>query len=191
MIAHPNQTHLTPEQYLEWEKHQELKHEYIHGQVFAMAGASNAHVAIALNLASALRNDLRGGACRVFISDMKVQVQDNGPFYYPDILVTCDLGDRSADYVMRYPRLIVEVLSPSTEAFDRGHKFTDYRKLETLQEYVLIDTQRVSVECFRRNAEGRWVLYPYAEAEEVQLASLDFRCPISTLYEEVELGAQP
>jgi Uma2 family endonuclease len=106
-------------------------------------------------------------------------------FYYPDVMVTCDERDRTPDDFKRYPCLIVEVLSPTTAAFDRGEKFADYRTLETLREYVLINQERVSVECFRRNAEGRWVLYPYGEGEEVHLARVDFRCAIATLYEDV------
>jgi len=106
--------------------------------------------------------------------------------YYPDVVVTCDQQDRtSSEDFVRYPSLVVEVLSPTTQAFDRGDKFADYRTRETLQEYILINQERVSVECFRRNFEGLWVLYPYSVGEEIHLASVDFRCPISAIYEAV------
>ena len=100
-------------------------------------------------------------------------------------MVTCDERDRELQYFKRYPCLVVEVLSPSTEAFDRGAKFADYRTLETLQEYVLISQDRFSVECFRRNSQGQWVLYTFGVGEEVEFASVDFRCEIAALYEDV------
>jgi Uncharacterized protein conserved in cyanobacteria len=100
--------------------------------------------------------------------------------------VSCDERDKNAaeDFI-RYPRLIVEVLSPTTAAFDRGEKFADYRACESLQEYVLINQSRVGVECFRRNAEGLWVLHPYSPGEEVELASVNFKCAIEAIYEDV------
>jgi len=116
---------------------------------------------------------------------MKARIEQADVFYYPDIMVTCDERDRSLDYFKRHPRLIVEVLSPTTAAFDRGNKFADYRTLETLQEYVVINQERIGVECYRRNAEGRWELYPYADGEEVRLASVEFQCPIAQIYEDV------
>lgn len=152
-----------------------------------MAGASDAHVTIAGNLFALLRNHLRGTGCRVYMADMKAQVESANVFYYPDVMVTCDERDRNSTYFKRYPCLIVEVLSPTTEAFDRGNKFADYRRKTTLQEYVLINPQSFSVECFRRNAEGLWVLYPYTNGE-VNLASVNFRCPIVDLYEDVVIG---
>lgn len=90
-----------------------------------------------------------------------------------------------AEDFIRYPRLVVEVLSPATAAFHRGDKFADYRTLETLEEYVLISQERMGVDCFRRNSDGLWVLYPYGKGEEIQLASVDFCCPIEVLYEDV------
>ncbi len=119
------------------------------------------------------------------MADMKVRIEAADCYYYPDVAVSCDERDKNAaeDFI-RYPRLIVEVLSPTTAAFDRGDKFADYRTSESLQEYVLINQERVSVECFRRNAEGLWVLYPYSQGQEVQFASVNFSCAIETLYED-------
>lgn len=103
-------------------------------------------------------------------------------------MVTCDQRDRNLTEFKRYPCLIVEILSPTTEAFDRGDKFADYRQLETLQEYVLINSARFSVECFRRNAEGLWVLHPYSQGEEIHLNSVNFCCSTVNLYEDVLIG---
>jgi Uma2 family endonuclease len=176
----------SPEEYLEGERVSPIKHEYIQGEIYAMAGASKAHVTIAGNIFALLRNHVQGTGCRAHISDMKVRIERADAFYYPDAMVTCDDRDRnpSEDFI-RYPRLIIEVLSPTTAAFDRGDKFADYRTIETLQEYVLVSQDRLSVECFRRNSEGRWELYPYGEGEQVHLASVDFRCPIAVIYEDV------
>lgn len=185
MTISQNYTYLSPEEYLAAEKDSPIKHEYIQGQVYAMAGASDAHVTVAGNLFTLLRNHLRGTGCRVYMADMKAQIEPANVFYYPDVMVTCDERDRSSAYFKRYPCLIVEVMSSTTEGFDRGDKFADYRQLDTLQEYILINQERLSIECFRRNVEGRWELYPYGKGEEVYLVSIDFRCPIEDLYEDV------
>jgi Uma2 family endonuclease len=132
-----------------------------------------------------LRNHLRGSGCRVFIADMKAKIEKANAFYYPDVMVTCDERDRATSTFKKYPCLIVEVLSTSTEAFDRGDKFADYQLLETLQEYVLINQKRQRVECFRRNAEGLWVLHTYTPGSEVHLASVNFNTSIDTIYEDV------
>jgi Uma2 family endonuclease len=124
--------------YLAWEAEQTNKHEYHDGEVFAMAGASEAYVTVALNVAMALRNHLRGSPCSVFISDMKLRVEEDNAFFYPDVFVTCAESDRSQSDSKSAPVLIVEVLSPTTSAFDRGAKFAAYRKLPTLREYALI-----------------------------------------------------
>ena len=185
MTVSKSQTFLSTEEYLAAEQDSFIKHEYIQGQVYAMEGASDAHVTVAGNLFALLRNHLRATGCRVYMADMKAQIESANVFYYPDVMVTCDARDRNSTYFKRYPCLIVEVLSPTTEAFDRGNKFADYRRLETLQEYVLINPETMSVECFRRNSEGLWVLYPYGEGEEVRLASVNFSCLIADLYEDV------
>ncbi|MBW4566750.1 MAG: Uma2 family endonuclease [Tolypothrix carrinoi HA7290-LM1] len=187
MVTNKREYYISPEEYLEGEKVSQIKHEYIDGEVYAMAGASDAHVTITMNLSMLLLNHLRGSGCRVYMLDMKAQIQAINRYYYPDIMVTCDTQDKEFEYFKSSPCLIVEVLSGSTEGFDRGKKFTDYRHLKSLQEYVLISQDTMSVECFRRNEEGRWVLYPYEKGEEVHLASVDFRCAIATIYEDVVL----
>ncbi|MDY0330906.1 MAG: Uma2 family endonuclease [Thiomonas sp.] len=171
--------------FLAWEMQQPDKHEYLAGEVFAMVGASDAHVTISLNLAAALRAHLRGGPCRAFIADMKLRIDAAQAFFYPDVFVTCSAADAQSPLFKREALLVVEVLSPSTAAYDLGQKFAQYRQLATLQEYVLIDSERVAVDVFRRNAEGRWVLYPYAEGETVALDSVGLSLPVAAIYEDV------
>jgi Uma2 family endonuclease len=178
---------ISVDDYLAGEESSPLKHEYIAGEVFAMAGAGEAHVTVALNLATLLRNHVRKGPCRVYISDMKVRVESADAFYYPDVFVTCDPADGREGLFKRHPTLVIEVLSDSTAAFDRGAKFAHYRQLDSLLEYVLIEPERRSIDVFRRNADGNWVLHPFSGDEELNLASIDFRCPLDAVYEDVDL----
>jgi Uma2 family endonuclease len=187
MVISQSEYYISPEEYLEGEKFSEIKHEYIDGQVYAMAGASDGHVTVSMNVSMLLRNHLRGGGCRVYMLDMKAQIDVINRYFYPDVMVTCDTRDKEFEYFKCYPCLIIEVLSESTEGYDRGKKFASYRHLESLQEYVLISPDRMSVECFRRNEDRQWVLYPYEKEEEVHLASVDFRCAIAEIYEDVIL----
>lgn len=192
MIASPH-PFITPDEYLQIEEQSEIKHEYRDGQLYAMVGANDAHVTIAANLCTLLRNHVRGSDCRVYISDMKARLETLNRFYYPDILVTCDTRDRETSTHKRFPCLIVEILSDSTEAFDRGDKFADYQTLESLQEYVLINTRRQRVECFRRTSKG-WELQfyppqsvqPIAEPVTFNLQSVQFEGTIAALYEDVD-----
>ncbi len=185
MVASKSDIYVSPEDYLAGEKVSPIKHEYRQGEIYAMAGASKAHVIISGNAFALLRNHLRGSGCMPYVADVKVRIEAANCYYYPDVAVTCDERDSNTDEdFIIYPRLIVEVLSPSTAAFDRGEKFADYRSSESLQEYVLINQERVSVECFRRNAEGFWVLYPYTQGQEVQFSSVNFSCAIEALYED-------
>lgn len=189
MIASPQHPYLTAAEYLQMEEQSPVKHEYIDGQIYAMAGASDPHVTIALNLATLLRSHVRGSGCRVYISDMKARIESLNRFYYPDVMVTCDSRDQETSTYKRFPTLIVEVLSDSTEAFDRGDKFADYQELDSLREYVLINTKRQRVECFRRNDEGLWVLQSYTpEQTSFRLNSIDFEGTLDALYEDVVFG---
>ncbi|MGC1395566.1 MAG: Uma2 family endonuclease [Coleofasciculaceae cyanobacterium] len=189
MIASPQQPYLTPEEYLNIEEQNPIKHEYIDGQIYAMAGASDAHVTIAGNLFALLRSHLRGSGCRVYISDMKARIETLNRFYYPDVMVTCDSRDQETPTYKRFPTLIIEVLSDSTEAFDRGDKFADYQELSSLREYVLINSKRQRIECFRRNDEGLWVLQSYtAEQRLFKLNSINFEGTSEALYEDVTFG---
>ena len=186
MVASPQQNYITTEEYLELELQADVKHEYIDGYAYAMAGASDAHVTVSGNLFALLRNHVRGSGCRVFISDMKARIEQLNRYYYPDVMVTCDARDKENTKEKKFPCLIVEVLSDSTEAFDRGDKFADYQVLETLQEYVLINVKRQRIECFRRNQDGMWLLQSYTDQDKYfQLQSVNFEAEMSALYEDV------
>jgi Uma2 family endonuclease len=186
MVASP-QASLSPEEYLDLEAQSSVKHEYINGEVLAMAGTTDAHNTIALNLATLIRIHLRGSNCRVYIADIKVRLEERHCFYYPDLLVTCDPRDQETSIYKRFPKLIVEVLSDSTEAFDRGDKFNDYQTLDSLEEYILINTKLQRVESFKRQEQG-WHFRTYIPTDEsFPLASLGLRVSFSDLYEDVTL----
>ena len=123
---------MTADDYLAGETHSPIRHQYVAGEVFAMAGATEEHATIALNFAALLRNQVRGGPCRVYIADMKLRVEAADAFFYPDVFVTCDPRDATNPLAKRHPALICEVLSESTEAYDRGGKLAAYRTLESL-----------------------------------------------------------
>lgn len=186
MIANPQFQYMSPQEYLEWEKNQELRYEYIDGEVFAMTGGTKPHNRIAGNLYTKLDDFLAEKDCEVYISDVKVQVSESGPYHYPDVVVTCDIRDKKSIDLVQYPCLIVEVLSPSTAAFDRGKKFTRYRQSQTLKEYVLIESDEIAVECFRRNDQGLWVLHTYSEGDTLNLESVGISIPVDKLYRQVQ-----
>ena len=193
MIVNPDRKFMTPQEYLDWEEQQPIKYEYINGEVFARSDEALGHNSIIINLASALNSHTRSKGCRVFMISAKLGVSENGSFHYPDVMVTCDERDRRAIKAIYYPCLIAEVFSSSTESFDsptetlreRGRKFQQYRRISTLREYVLISAEEIMVECFRLNERGSWELSTYAEGEEIYLSSVDFRCGIALLYEDV------
>lgn len=186
MVATRQPPYFTPQEYFEWEAQQELRYEYCDGEVFAMTGGSLPHADIALNIASFLRLQLQG-RCKVRNADAKVGITDEGPFLYPDVSVTCDERDRAAQKFSRFPCLIIEVLSPSTEAWDRGGKFALYRRLDTLKEYVLVGSQAKMVEVFRRDNQGTWRFIPYRENDDIELISLSLTVSIDAIYEDVVL----
>ncbi len=159
MIASRDRNYVTVEAYLEGETVSPIRHEYWDGALVAMVGASDLHNGITFNLTGLLYGHLRGGDCRGYAADMKLKVPLQERYYYPDLFVTCDLRDREADAVKQFPRLIVEVLSESTEDVDRGRKWKDYRRIETLEEYVLISQDEVFVEVLRRNRGAKFNLW--------------------------------
>ncbi|WP_103667071.1 Uma2 family endonuclease [Pseudanabaena sp. BC1403] len=187
MIAVP-QNYFSADEYLRWEEQQEEKHEYIDGQVYAMAGASENHVDITTNLTVILSNHLRGKDCKLFPSDMRLNIASKKIYYYPDLLVTCDERDRFNKKQKNYPCLIIEVLSESTESKDRGVKFANYQTIQSLQEYVLISQWEQRVEVFRRS-EKFWVLQTYTVGELIELQSINLQISIDAIYEDVDLLA--
>ncbi|MBW4485814.1 MAG: Uma2 family endonuclease [Tildeniella torsiva UHER 1998/13D] len=185
MIARLNFTPLSPQEYLEWEPTQDVKYAFVDGEVFAMTGGTIPRNQIALNLAAALKAHLRGKGCLVVMADVKVEISHHGPYHYPDVMVSCDGRDRDAIKLIRHPSLIVEVLSPSTADYDRGDKFTHYRQISALQEYVLVSADSISVDRYRRISSRRWDLQTYIAAETLDLTSVGWQAPIEALYEDV------
>ncbi len=186
MIATPQLPAMTIEAYLDWEPRQELRYEYVNGQVFAMTGGTLPHNDIAINLLTALQPQVRAQGCRINIADAKVNVAP--PIYrYPDLVVSCDERDKTALNAIQYPKLIIEVLSPGTEATDRGDKFQEYRTLPSLQEYVLVSSTQIYVEIYRRGEGRMWLYYPYQAGDTIKLESVSFECSIEQIYEDVQL----
>lgn len=179
MIAIPN--YISPEEYLSIERQSIHRHEYRRGLVYAMAGGTDNHDRIALNLLNLINLHLGDSDCRFHSRNVKVNYQDEF-FYYPDAFVTCDPRDREDRYVKRYPKLIAEVLSPSTQAFDVGEKFEDYQKLESLEEYLLISQEKQRLEYRRRTAAGTWETTIYGKSDRVVLTSIDLELAIAQLY---------
>ncbi len=169
---------ISVDEYLEGEKQSEVRHELVDGQVYAMVGASAAHNLIAATLLTAFRDHLGDSPCNVFVSDMKVRVED--AFYYPDLLVSCENFDPKA-YYQASPKLIVEILSESTEARDRLEKRIAYQHLGSLHEYVLVSQDQAIVEIFRR-VDDEWEVETYGDGDIVRFSSIDFSIPIEQIY---------
>jgi len=187
MIAIPQPRYLTAKEYLEWESQQETRHEYCDGEVFAMAGGTKNHDELAFNVRRLLIDKVESDGCRMSGSDVKVMVKEGLFFRYPDLSVSCDERDEGSDTFYTFPKLIVEVISDSTEAVDRAEKFQEYIQIPTLEEYVLISTKRMLVECFRRGKGRMWLYFPYREGERVEIASMGVELPIEKLYRNVRL----
>jgi Uma2 family endonuclease len=179
---------LSPEDYLAFERQAEIKHEYVDGEVFAMSGASARHNVIVANLVIELGLQFRGRPCRVFSSDQRVAVSADGPFYYPDLAALCAeprFLDEQFDTLLN-PEVVIEVLSPSTEAFARGLKFAHYRAIPSVREVVFVTQDAVRVERFVRR-EGEWVLSDHAGLDAVvELAALGCRLELARVYDKVE-----
>ena len=185
MFANKNKFYISREDYLEGEKVSPIKNEYRKGQVYAMTGAKKPHIVITSNLVRLLGNHLLDSNCIVVSSDLKVRLEEADCYYYPDVVVTCDERDMDSTDFIIYPSFIVEVLSTSTAKFDRDKKFADYQTSPNLQEYVLVNQSQKQVECFRLNEEGIWISQIYDLGDEVEFKSLDFRCPIDSIYLKV------
>ena len=181
-------TRMGLEAFLDWENRQPARHEFYRGEVFAMVGARRVHGIVALNVATALKSRLKGKPCMVFIENMKLRVADDALFY-PEVFVNCDARDLRTEMVFEHPTLIVEVLSESTQAFDRGAKFAAYRSLASLREYLLIDPDLRTVELFRRNAAGLFELHDHTGLDTLELASLRLALPQAELFEGLDEAA--
>jgi Uma2 family endonuclease len=176
---------LSIDEYLAWENQQVERHEFHRGEVFAMVGAKRIHACVVMNLSRALGNALTGTPCRVFSESAKVSPVDDR-ILYPDVFVTCDPADLRTEMIFHAPKLVVEVLSPTTQAYDRSQKFALYRRMTSLLEYGLIDPDTRRVEVFRRGADGLWVLHDMSESAALEFASVDCRMLLADLFDGVE-----
>ncbi|MBV8695197.1 MAG: Uma2 family endonuclease [Chloroflexi bacterium] len=185
MVAQPHQPLMSVEEYLELDRNSfDVRYEFIDGHVYMLAGGTADHSTISVNMTSLLHSLLRDTSCRVYNSDMKVRLSEKR-YVYPDVSISCDPRDRGRIDFLECPRLVVEVLSPSTEAFDRGKKFGYYRTCPTIEEYVLVDTQRQTVEVYRRATHNLWVLRSFGPDDQVELASLNVSFSVAAVYENV------
>lgn len=185
-MGHPKlKTKVSVEEYLADEKVRPIKHEFVEGEVYAMAGASDNHNLIAGEIYALLVNHLRGSQCLPFFSDIKVRVTKS-VYYYPDILVSCE-EDLEDPYFRNHPILIIEVMSPSSERVDRSEKLLYYLQISSLQEYVLVDQHRMNVEVHRREPNGGWITYYFNETSDiVELTSIGLSIPLPELYARVQ-----
>jgi Uma2 family endonuclease len=187
-------TFLTPEQYLEIERKAEFKSEYYQGEMFAMAGAKEAHNLIVANVIGDLHQQLRPRPCRVYPSDMRVRVSPGGLYTYPDVTIVCgepQFLDEQRDTLLN-PNLIVEVLSPSTEAYDRGRKFKHYRSVESINQYLLVSSEQIGAELFTRRPDGSWHLITVSRLEDwLDLQSVGCRLALADVYQKVDLTDSP
>ena len=182
-----HQQRMSAAEFLAWDATQTVKHEFVAGEVFAMAGGEDRNYTVAGNLYIALRQHLRGSPCRVYGSDVKLQVESLGSFFYPDLMVTCSAVDAADRLIKREPVLVVEVLSASTAAYDRGDKFASYRQLASLAEYLLIDVDSRRCDLFRKQpVDGLWVLHPSGADEAVHLASVALTVTPEALWADLE-----
>lgn len=174
-------------EYLAIEPEGNVRHEFIDGELVAMTGTSRAHNTITGNLVAAIRPHLRGTPCRVASADMKVVSAETARGYYPDVVVSCgDPVEEPDDYTETRPTLVVEVLSPSTEAFDRGDKCVNYRRIDSLEEYVLVEQSTRAIEVHRRQG-GTWTVTSHGPGDVVALASIGLELPMDIVYEDVPL----
>ena len=183
---------MTATEYFAWEADQAERHDYHHGEVFAMAGASDDHNTAAGNAFVALKSHLRGTPCRVFMSDMRLELAENSHYSYPDVFVTCDPRDvtSQASHLKKHPKLVLEVISPTTSEYDQGRKFEQYRQIAGLDEVLFIDPVRRSVELFQRTKEAsQWLLIPAPEGGSVHLRSVDMDLSMATVFEGIDAAA--
>lgn len=179
---------LSAAEFLDWDDTQTEKHEFVRGEVFMMTGGVDRNNKLALNLALALRQHLSGTACRVYAADVKLRVEAADCFFYPDVMVTRSAADPADRRIKREPVLVMEVLSPSTAAFDRGEKFAHCRQLPSLAEYLLVDADLLRCDLYRKGADGLWVLHPSAGDDAVHLASVQLALPAAQLWADLEPG---
>jgi Uma2 family endonuclease len=189
-MSSQTKTRYTTEEYMAIDRQSDFKNEYFNGEIFAMTGASRKHNLITINVATSLNSQLRGRRCEVYASDMRVKVGLSGLYTYPDIVVVCgspEFEDREIDTLIN-PTLIIEVLSKSTEGYDRGDKFGHYRKVESLLEYLLISQDRHHLEHYTRQSDNQWLLSETDNLQAIiQFPSINCELSLDNIYHKVEI----
>lgn len=184
---------LTPEEYLEFERNSEEKHEYLDGEVFAMSGAKRNHNKITTNLGGLFWQHLKGKDCESYASDMRVFIPKTGLYTYPDLVVVCGeprFRDNIPDTLVN-PLILVEILSDSTESYDRGMKFQHYRSIDSLKEYVLVSQSEARIEKYVRQGDGFWMLSESVGLESsITFESIGCEIPLAEAYDKVDFGAE-
>jgi Uma2 family endonuclease len=182
IAAKENSPQLTPEEYFAWEEKQLEKHEYINGEVYAMSGGSKNHSLLSVRFITLFSNHLESSGCETGNSDLRVNIVESNDYTYPDVSVTCDERDKNTTQYITYPCLIVEVLSGSTEAYDRGGKFRMYRNNPVLQDYLLVSSTKIEMDLYHKKDTGEWIILNYKEGDTVELKSINLSFPIEQVY---------
>jgi Uma2 family endonuclease len=182
-----NPPNFTPEEYFAWEENQLEKHEYIDGDVYAMSGGSVNHGRLAIRLTAMLDAHLDNKGCITGNSDIRVNIVGTNNYTYPDGSVTCDDRDKTTTQYITYPCLIVEVLSSSTEAYDRGGKFRMYRNNSVLQDYLLVSSTSIEIDLYRKNDAEEWMIINYQAGDLIELKSINLSFAIEQIYRNLDL----
>ncbi|NES73425.1 MAG: Uma2 family endonuclease [Okeania sp. SIO2D1] len=192
-----NSPQLTPQEYFAWEEKQLEKHEYIDGKVYAMGGGSVNHGdnsvnqgRIAIRFTAMFDDHLEGSGCITGNSDIKVNIVKTNNYTYPDASVTCDDRDKNTPNYFTYPCLIVEVLSDSTEAYDRGSKFRMYRQNPALRDYLLVSSTSIEIDLYHKNDTGEWMIFNYQKGDTIELKSINLSFPIEQVYRGLTLSPE-
>lgn len=190
IAAKENFPTLTPEEYFTWEEQQLEKHELINGQVYAMTGGSKNHSLLAARFITLFTTHLEGSGCDTATSDLRVNIVGTNNYTYPDVSVSCDDRDKTTTQYITYPCLIVEVLSASTEAYDRGGKFRMYRQNPALIDYLLVSSTSIEIDLYHKNDVGDWLIINYKAGDTIELKSINLNFPIEQVYRGLtfELG---
>ena len=192
IAAKDNTDYFTPEEYFAWEEQQLEKHELIDGHVYplgvhAMTGGSKNHSLLAAKLITLFSNHLEGSDCETATSDLRINIVNTDNYTYPDVSVTCDERDKNSTKHITYPCLIVEVLSKSTEAYDRGGKFRMYQNNPELRDYLLVSSTSVEMDLYHKNDSGDWLIINYKPGDTIQLKSINLSFPIEQVYRNLNL----
>jgi Uma2 family endonuclease len=180
-----NVPRFTPEEYFAWDEGQKYRHEYIDGKVRSMTCSDINHAQLGANFAILLKNHLVDSGYKVHNSQARIKIHGLNDYVYPDVSVTCDERDKTTPQYITYPCLIIEVLSPSTEAYDRGNKFRMYRRNSNLKDYVLVDSKQMAIDLYRKDESGNWYIVNYEAGESIELKSINLTCSIEQIYEDI------